>query len=452
MRAGGAHRLRPQRLGIHKGRSLAAPPKARESSAAVTAGGLALCAGLLVVFSLAPAHLHGLSAASYAWRLGMVLLILASWVRSGVKFDARVLAWFLPWLVALALLGVLHFNVVSVWAVVLKNTVLITVGAAIAASAKEDPALLVTKMFLQAVLYGSLALCLFSAANLVVGGWSWELARLAKGESAESGGLFFNTVLFVAAMGMVALLPRGKPLRLAILLIFIGSSIVLATRTPLAALLLALILATGLRWLRSAGRLDKAAVLLMSAIVISVPLFVMWRVTVHPDPDIAQALAGRAQLWQAGLLQWQTSPFVGEPTITYHRSLDLAYWSLNFWEDWRFEALYNLESGGFHSVWVQNLANFGLIGFVGVFLSYCRLFVAALLPTRFLFLVLVILILSRSFFEYSGLFAQANSPLDMVALAALVHAFYKPSPRRRRRGAAPTVPLRYKSAAKAVRA
>jgi hypothetical protein len=123
------------------------------------------------------------------------------------------------------------------------------------------------------------------------------------------------------------------------------------------------------------------------------------------------------------MIHWKTAPFFGDPSMDLYGAMNQAYNHLVFRADWQFEALSNLQGGGYHSVWIQALAEGGVVLLFGLAASYWLLLrdAAAALKVSAAPFLLVMLLLIRSFVEYSALFAKANAPLDLVTIVAIIH-------------------------------
>lgn len=397
-----------------------APPSGRLSMSSVVATSLALAAGLAVVLSLSPALFRDSpSQIGIVWRVGQLLLVVALLVSGGgvrlYKADWRLIS---PWLFSLAVLSLFHFDTLEYWWILLRQLSLVSVFLLCLTAGETVLGWKVVRLFVQVVFAGVLLLTSLAVLPGLGSGWDWEQGRELKTAAFQDGVVQFNATLFVIALGVAAL--QWSRIQLVSLVTwFVILSLASATRTPLVGFAFACSVCA---FLGVAGRLGRKRILKLAAVfvLITMPLALLWHMTQHPDPEVARTLAGRLHLWQAGIQQWLNSPIAGDLTTGFHDALDNSYSRFVFLFKWESDALYELESGGFHSIWIQALANLGLIGFFGVAVSYFRLLDSSVMNRNSTPLTFVVLLcLARSFTEYSGLFSAGRASLDLVCFVAL---------------------------------
>jgi len=400
------------------------------SATTYIAHGAAGTGAFLILVYLSPEMFGAPELPGVVWRMAQYLLVGAVWLASGrITFNWIPLRICWPWLVCLSVGITINYDNPDVLLVFLRTVFLFaTVAACVGETSSSDSGRSVINTFFLVLLVGSAILSILIAITLLRSGWSWEQSRESKASNLTEGVLPYNITLFIYSIGLVICAPRGKLLNTINGICFAAISALLATRTPIVSLVASLLIV----WFyyrvfgRTKGVTRSLVVWLVVVCCITIPLLTLWYLIANPDPDVARVLAGRLNLWQAAIEQWKSSPIFGNPGMTLKDALDASYPHMVFRENWEIDALYELGSGGFHSVWMQNLAFYGVIGLIGTTWTYVRILRYGMYdPRYFKYEVVAVLLFARSFTEYSGLLGYANAPLDFICTIALFYCATK---------------------------
>ncbi|MGK6324143.1 O-antigen ligase family protein [Sphingomonas sp. DT-51] len=379
-----------------------------------------------------------------AWRLGALLLVLVA-CRSGLNVDAAITfaIAFVPWLAASMIEMCVFLNVdqVSDYA---RQIFMVVIGAAVyaAAQSREKRAQVQIALLCAATLAAVLSTIM--TIPLLQHGWSWEAVRASKNELVLTTGFGANTVCFA---GMIAALasPQTGPERFlsrGLVAFFTVLSIILGARAPIGLFFLSALIALPLSkrsW--NSGRARVSQALRLSAIVIgAIVLSFLFSIPFIAHSVIADGLAGRAGLWQIGLRGWWDAPLFGHGVHTWIDIVQQNLGAADYRTMYEMQSTAALRTGGFHNVWMNTLAERGLIGLAGLYASYSLLLTRLLanLPfnrreQRFQALVLFLFVFLRGFVEITGLMSYADAALDAIVIAALAVTIASDQPRRRRR-------------------
>lgn len=411
----------------------------------------------LVLISSWPGLIGGGSLISdYAWRLGGVILVVGLMLATKKRFlqPTRFVGVFWPWLAAVFVATLPRYADAAAWLDFLRQVLLLIGGACVYASADSPIMNKTLRAFARFLLIGVLVACLEPSLALLGGGWSWSAARILKGE-ALANLLGFNTLLFMAAVCLVILRPQPAAFRgwrekastigwMLALLVLVAECLVLSVRTPLFVL--------GIGWLTGTvlslvfSRVPRSA-LRMSATVaaclmVVVGLAAVAGVLTSQHGTLGAELAGRVPIWQIGLAAWKTQPVFGLGPNAFVEAVGSHLNVGVFSQAYQRAALANLVSGGFHNIWIQSLVAHGLVGLVGLFISYVLLLRRGIMVSargHGPLVALILVLFFRSFVESSALFAVADSPLDFIVVVFLAWQLAladigRPRPIRGRRG------------------
>jgi O-antigen ligase len=235
-----------------------------------------------------------------------------------------------------------------------------------------------------------------------------------------------NLSLFILTLGIATIQFRRKWIYFLLFVPVVFLSIALATRTPALALVFASIIAFSIKPILS--QLLRSNIRLVGYILIGfvmfIPIIILMYLIANPNPELGRVLAGRLSLWQAGYLQWAENPIFGNFTRPFEEAMIAAKPVMVFKYEWEFHSLYELKgSGGFHSTWVETFASYGIVGFIGVFLTYFGLMVKAYKAKYLGMSIVVMLLFLRSFAEVSGPLGYANGAMDFILGMSLAHLF-----------------------------
>jgi O-antigen ligase len=388
--------------------------------------------GLLLAASLVVQTLDMSEALSGAiWRIAVVMVIVVCigyWPRG--RDVGRFMLIFTPWLAMVALGTAVHGDLESV-ADLIKQAFIITFGALIYANSNQPN---IRRMaFWALITCGTLALAFSLAQVLPVlsHGWSYTAARELKTQSYNKG-FGSNTICFGGLVAVLAcfrdeLLPRQLLIASAVLLTL--CSALLTARAPVGALLLGAMAAAALAWWQPRevfGRSVGHAWLWVAALWGGVIGLFFSLVQTIAHSQIAVALAGRAALWQIGLVNFWENPVFGSGAHTYTQVIRANLGHAHMTVYWQRTALYSLQGGGVHNQWLNVLTERGAVGFAGLFVSYTALFAFALFETgqvsfrrRLTLLIILFFMLLRGMFEISGLFSYGDGAIDAVAMMAV---------------------------------
>ncbi len=389
--------------------------------------GLAVLAGGLFVVSMAPGMFGGETALNYAWRAGLGILMFGALVATrGLYLDRQTLFIFGPWC-AMLILNTVASGFESETMLLTARTLILMafVSLQIGASERAGPGRDLLRPFFWTVFVGVIILTLIGMFNVLHGGWTWEAGRLAKAQLQLSGELSPNGAVFILGLCVFFLLAGSRRLTIISLTAVAVVGVILATRTPIIAVFLAWTLVGLWSLTKRLTRPDmqRPTAIAFSTVLVLGSFGLAVYATQVDSPTIVRALAGRSYLWTAALDLWSASPLFGNGPVSVTESVALSYSILSFLTSWEVDSLLSLQGGGFHSVWFQTLVTFGIFGFVVLTWLYLRLVIQALTHSNSGSLALItIYIMVRSHLEYSGLFANANSPLDFLCALAVCHA------------------------------
>lgn len=362
------------------------------------------------------------------WRLGIVLLMIACMAMSPNRQDmVRFTVIFSPWLAVTAISLLAHRDLASI-ADLLKQAFIVGLGALVFGSSYNHPIRRMCFWTLITCAMLALAASLVETLPVLSHGWSFKAARELKAQSYQAG-FGSNAICFaglVAVLGCFRdeLMNRRVLIATAVLLAI--SSFFLTARAPVAALILAAGGAWALATWRPRELFDRSLLRTWMfaagswALVLAAFLSQIQNIA---HSKAAEALAGRAALWQIAMASFWQNPLFGTGVRTYtdviRSNLSQAHMTI-YWER---TALYSLQGGGVHNTWLNILTERGAVGFLGLFLSYTLLFAAAIyaggkvpFQRRLIVLIALLFMLLRGMFEISGLFSYAEGALDAVVM------------------------------------
>lgn len=412
---------------------------ARRWGALPIAVGLLLALGFGGDLTSALAGVGGLS-----WRMGALLLILLA-CRGRFNVDAGIAfaLTFLPWLAAsmIEMTFFLDVDHVSDYA---RQIFIVAVGAAVYAAAQSREKRMQVQIGLLCAAMLAAVLSTIMTIPLLQHGWSWEAVRASKNELVLTTGFGANTVCFAGMIAAIAS-PQSGPERLVsrgLVVFFTLLSIILGARAPIALFFLSALVAIPLSrrsWPADKGRLIRA--LRLSSLVIgAIVVCFLFSIPLIAHSFIADGLAGRAGLWQIALRGWLDAPVFGHGVHSWVDVVQQNLGAAEYRTMYEMQSTASLRTGGFHNVWMNTLAERGLIGLAGLYASYCLLLarLIANLPfnsrdQRFQALVLFLFVFLRSFVEITGLMSYSDAALDAIVITALaVTVAAEPQQRRRR--------------------
>lgn len=388
---------------------------------------LYIIACLCFSISIAPSYFGAVGGS--VWRLTQIILIVALFLDAKrISFNVRFASQFLPFVIGVTV-SALAVGSVGAIVIVVRHCVLYGTAAFLATprfGRKNGPGTQFFSLMLALSVLTTFVFLLVTFRH----GWSWEDSRVLKGDLVEGGGLPANITLFVYAISLVMAFPKNRGYAIASIAIFFAASLMLATRTPALALLTASAVVFAGRWAGVLGYLRRSRLsvrfLISSALILFIVCSIYWFAQTA-SPEVARESAGRVQLWQTGFLQWEQSKIFGDANQSLQEALDNAFPLLEFAEKWEFNALIELLSGGFHNTWIQTLASFGLVGFLGLLVTVSTILTRAFGPegsTQSQLLCSMLMV--RFCFEWSSPFALGSAPLDFITLIALAAAYNAP--------------------------
>lgn len=382
-------------------------------------------------------------AGGVAWRAGALLLIVMAWRnRLDMTSAKQFAAIFLPWLASSLIAALYTLNPENI-ADVARQFFIVAIGAAVhTAARRESQRHEIQKTLLVAAIVTGI-ISILVARPLVENGWSWEAVRATKNQLIETSGFGANTVCFAGLVAACAAYrtERWRVLSLFLIILFVLLSIALAARAPMLLLAVAGLISWPLSRMKWSGLLSRTDVSFVAAaifLMVTVGSFLL-SVDCIARSTLADQLAGRSALWQIGLSGWADAPVLGNGLHSYARVLSVHLGQGTFRTAFEMRALYTLNGGAFHNIWVTVLVERGLLGMLGLYLSYSLLIRRLLLNLKFLTpqgrfqaLAIIMLLFLRGFVEITGLMSYGNSALDAIVIIALALMLAPPARRRSR--------------------
>lgn len=401
---------------------------------------LAVLAGVLFLISMAPSVFGGADGLNYVWRLGLFFLLLGAMLDTrGLYLNRPTISILAPWCFFLAIHSLLFVSAQETMLLALRSFILMFfVSALVGAYTQSAPQSDFLRTFFFTVSIGLMALLMMAVGNVLIGGWTWQEARLAKAALQFSGTFSANSAIFILILSVFFLFSGSKRTAVSMLVVLLIASIILATRTPIASAALAIgIVAMWAMVRRSASaRNQRALAIFFSLAMLSMLFGLGLYATLADNPDIARLLAGRTNLWNIAIDRWLREPIFGSGPISISEAMAHSFSILYFTESWQVDRLQNLVGGGLHSVWFQTLAMYGSVGFLVLAWLFMRLITMALIAEQSTGLAaIVIYVMLSGHFEYAGFFANPNGPLDFIAAIAVFHAAENAKRTGRTRGA-----------------
>jgi O-antigen ligase len=388
---------------------------------------MAVLAGMLFLISMAPSVFGGAEGLNYAWRLGLFVLLFGAMLDTrGLYLNRPIISIFAPWCLLLVLHSLFFVFAQETMLLALRSLVLMFfVSVLVGAYTRSAPQSDFLRIFFFSVFIGLMVLLMMAVGNVLIGGWTWEEARLAKAELQFSGAFSANSAMFILVLSVFFLFSGSRKTTIVLLGVLLIASIILATRTPIASAVLTIAIVAvwaRVRRLASGGN-QRALATLVSIVLLSLLFGFGLYAALSDNPDIARALAGRTNLWGIALDRWSNEPIFGSGPISISEAMANSFSILQFTESWQVDRLQNLLGGGMHSVWFQTLAMYGSVGFVVLAWLFVRLITMALVAEQSTGLAaIVIYVMLSGHFEYAGFFANPNGPLDFMAAFAVFHA------------------------------
>lgn len=371
-----------------------------------------------------------------AWRVGSAAIIVIACVgRPSWRLVGEFSLVFAPWIFALLFLTFINFGQSSDYVFdLLRQMFIVAVGALAYASCQDLEQrrrwlliLFVTGVFI--------ALFVFLAVGpSMVKGLSFAEGRELK-MSAVQQGVQINSSTFAGLIGVVAAYRKSKwglVACVAVGAVLALEGAALTARAPTLGLVLSLAVAyvVGRSNLIDQLTVNRARTWAGAAAFVCFPVLLFFiTIPAIATSPLARQLAGRAALWQIGLdavprnFLLGTGPFTFVDTI--RRGLGAAVYSASFERN----GLYNLAAGGFHNIWLNILVERGVIGLIGLVLSYIavtaltlRRMIGMSRERRIATLTLLLFMFVRAFVELSGLYDYGDAPADAIAILALAVA------------------------------
>jgi hypothetical protein len=367
---------------------------------------------------------------SYSWRVASIVMVvtLASCVRGDLSPSGRFLRLFAPWLAAEVILGLAQPNQAFALADLVRHFIMIFFGACVFAGAQSESGRGFIRLLMWMLVGVLIAISIGPAIELVQMGWSWDGVRSLKGFFKKRG-LLVNDNFATFGVLIIGLWPERKTAPAGFwpcaALAFAAGCVFFGVRAPLFSLGFATAAGAAYVWFRRRSDPYAAPPIIAPFALLAVPMAVLVYIVEHPSPDVTVLLTLRSYLWQIAIDVWQQHPIIGSggAGLTYgqQHSLNAATFDLA----WHRDAVRDLGSGGFHSNWLDVLASKGLVGFVGLFAANFLLFRLAMgraaVQHGAPLLVLLLLLLWRSYVEVGGLFSYQNSALDFISYIVLAY-------------------------------
>jgi len=365
---------------------------------------------------------------SVGWRLGVGILALALVFRSFRGEQAlRFALLFAPWLVAVVIsLGI--FKSAEAAQDVARQCIMVGFGVIVFATSHDTGA---RKIAVSALIVVALAGVGYSLSQVVPAfahGWSFQAARDLKTKTFATG-FGANSVCYTALVATLGLFrsPALSRRMLFATTAFLGlSSFLLASRAPIIALVAGGIVGWVVSRATVLGFFNRRPWLAWPTVAsLWAGTLAAFFANIHTIAyaDFARDLAGRAALWQIAIVNFWKNPILGSGPHTYTEVIRANLGAAHFSADYERDAIYALQGGGVHNVWLNVLTERGVIGFAGLFLAYTLLLAHALrygqsLPAsrRFPVMLLLCYMLLRGMVEISGLFSYADGALDAVVM------------------------------------
>lgn len=297
----------------------------------------------------------------------------------------------------------------------------------------------IVRKFIWFTLVAIAIICIASVADVMSGGWSWDKARVYKSVSLVERGIAFNSLILIMVVALVALAKSSKAAKwvwFAVFGVMLASSFLFATRAPFVSMAIAwaAVAAYRLRIRLGSQSVTRFGATALAVVGLALPLVTLALVMSDPTSPIARLGAGRMSIWQISIAVWQENPIFGAGPNAFRFGAREFLNFGSFTADYERNGILNLGGGGFHNLWLDTLASKGLVGLIGLIVSYFLLLRTGLLraadASATPFLVLLLILLTRSFVEVSGQYGYQNSPLDflvMVALAATMRDAISPT-------------------------
>lgn len=345
----------------------------------------------------------------YGWRVSAIFLIAAVSISRGrfiLVFSSS--AILVPYILMLSIYSIAtQSDMVDIF---YKNILLFLLISMIAPDSEQDTAVDVIFIFSKA----SFVMCLLGSFYILLNyqgiNFNWELARHSKFELLKLAP--FNTILFFLVLSLLYFEVSRKTtflLWICVLLL----SVLTATRTPLLAFAISIILLSFASLLKR-SKLSSGIVFL--GFLITFIGGMIGIVILSDDPNLNRFLAGRAALWVAAYNEWISNPIFGSTSLNVSSALLSVYSDLSFNFEWEIDSLLDLTKGGYHNLFMQTLAVYGVVGGFILIGSLGYIIVIAYEGGRRICIIFSLLLLVRSCFESEGgLFSNANSPMDYYA-------------------------------------
>lgn len=369
---------------------------------------LVLLSAIAFSLSVVPGVLGQGTLSAYGWRLAMLGMALAMAThRRRLWISPGILGLLLPYMMLASIAALLGIEGQSDLAA---KIALLAMAVAVTTPRPADgPAAAgIVVQFLRQSMVLTTLFTLVLLWNVLDRGWTWEAARLLKSEMM--GFIPFNTSLFFMVVVLTVAPFADRRMNLGMMGLFVAISLISGTRTPAIALSVALILGLPAARLAAHGRLARQLVIL--SLVIATGVLIAWAAQ-SDSAEVNRFLAGRQALWVAGFAQWTAAPLLGHAESTVAEAVSAAYSDLAFSFEWEFGALTDLQSGGFHNLWIETLVSHGLVGLVVVVAGFWILLNRALASGRIRPLVFVLILVVRGCLEVgSGLYSNGASPTE----------------------------------------
>lgn len=364
------------------------------------------------------------------WREGSLLMALALVVvlRFNITRAGPFMGIFASWLIVIAIGTIARFGQVDPMNELMRHVYMIGIGALAYQACGTKTGRSIVRKFIWFILMATAVICISSMADLVAGGWSWEKARVYKSVSLLEHGIAYNSLLFIMVVALVTLARSSKAAvwvwRAAFAVMLVGS-VLLGTRAPVVSMIIAwaAVIAYSVQIRLSGRSVTRFGATILAALGLAIPLIALGLILSDPTSPLARLGAGRMSLWQISIAIWQENPILGVgPNALKFGAQDFLNFG-TFTVEYQRQSILSLGGGGFHNLWLDTLASKGVVGLVGLLVSYFLLLRTGLLraaePKAQSFLVLLLILLARSFVEVSGLYGYQNAPLDFVVMVAL---------------------------------
>lgn len=390
---------------------------------------VAITVGILVCGSLL-APQSGAAWQASMWRGGSLVLALALVVvlKFNVARAGPFIVIFASWLFVVAIGAIARIGQTDSLNELIRHIYMIGIGALTYQACGSKIGSSIVRKFIWFTLVAIAIICIALVPDVMSGGWSWDKARVYKAVSLSERGIGFNSLILIMVVALVTLAKSSKAVTWVWITAFgvmLASSFLFATRAPFVSMAVAwaAVAAYSLHIRLGNQSVTRFGATALAVIGLALPLVALALIVSDPASPLARFGAGRIALWQISIAVWQENPIFGAgPNALMFGAQEFLNIG-SFTAHYERNSILNLSGGGFHNLWLDTLASKGLIGLIGLLISYFLLLRTGLLraadPQAMPFVILLFILLTRSFVEVSGQYGYQNSPLDLVVMIAI---------------------------------